>query len=94
MSLLSVGRDVPVSQMPKGMAFENSGSGYGVGDFFGDLGQGLLSSLGSFNGSGSGSDSYRGSRGSTSYTDRTKDTIAMLMLKAMDEFASPTSVIS
>lgn len=97
MNPFAVGIDVPVSQMPAGMAFgtgSSSGGGYGVGNFLGDLGRGALGALEGFGGTSPESPGY-GSPGSrTPYSDRTKDTIALLMMKAMDEFKDPESLIS
>jgi len=94
MNSFAVGVDVPLSQMPAGMAFESSGSGYGFGNFLGDLGRGALDVLKGFGESDSRSGGYEGSGRRTPYMDQTKDTIAMLMMKAMDDFKDPEILIS
>lgn len=81
----AVGVDVPVSQMPVGMAFDNGNQSIlgGIGSGFLE---GLRGSLGSvFDGSTSqGSDSY-GSRGRT-YTDDTKKLMQAMLLQSMQNF--------
>lgn len=84
----AVGVDVPVSQMPAGMAFDGGGSS--SGGFLGSVGSGFLEGLrGSvdnlFSDSGSGSSGRSGSsRGS--YTDDTKRLMQAMLLQSMENF--------
>ena len=84
----AVGVDVPVSQMPAGMAFDGGGaSGSG---FLGSIGSGLLKGLSGsvdniFADSGSGSSGRYGSpRGS--YTDDTKRLMQAMLMQSMENF--------
>ena len=93
MSSIVTGVDVPLSQMPAGMAFDGVGSGgSGLGDFgsalLGGLGKGLLGSLG---GSSSSSSDY--GRSATPYGDRTKELLGVMLAQAIDAFAKPKSTI-
>jgi len=96
MSLLSVGRDVPVSQMPAGMAFDSGVSG-GVGGGIGQaildgLGQGVTGALGDmFDGPSRGGYGSSGSR--TPYTDRTRDLLSAYIRDAIDAFGPAQSTI-
>lgn len=92
MNPFAVGIDVPVSEMPAGMAFDSGSSGgYGIKDFgldfLGGLGKGLL-------GSSSGVSSSGYPRSSTPYTDRTKDLLSVLLSQAVDAFKPAQSTIS
>ena len=94
MSLLSVGVDVPVSQMPAGMAFDSptSGSG-GIGQsILGGIGKGILSGLESFGGGSSGG--YGGSDRRSTYSDQTRDMLSYLIREAIDSFEPAKSTIS
>lgn len=85
----AVGVDVPISQMPVGMAFDGSGGGSG-NDLLGSIGSGLLKGL--TNGIGdifgdSGSEEsgrYGSSRGF--YVDDTKRMMQTLLLRSMENF--------
>ena len=99
MNSFAVGVDVPVSQMPAGMAFDGSsggGGGYGLGnfgsDFLGGLGKGIMGALGGGSSSGGSSGSYGGSR--TPYTDQTKDLLGVLIRQAIDSFGPAESTLS
>lgn len=92
MNPFAVGIDVPVSEMPAGMAFDSEPSGgYGIKDFGSDLlggiGQGLIGAL-----KDSSSGGYRSS--STPYTDRTKELLNALINQAVDAFRPAQSTIS
>lgn len=93
MNPFAVGIDVPVSEMPAGMAFDpEPSSGYGIKDFGSDLlsglGKGLLGGL-------SGSSSQSGySRSATPYTDRTRDLLGVLISQAVSAFKPGQSTIS
>lgn len=92
MNSFAAGVDVPVSQMPAGMAFDGAGSGGsgGIGSaLLGGLGKGILGAL-----SGGSSGASSSGRSSTPYTDRTKDLLTVLISQAVDAFASPESTIS
>ena len=95
MNSFAVGIDVPLGEMPAGMAFDGGGGGYGLGDFgsdfLGGLGKGIMGTLGGGMPSG-GSGGYGGSP--TPYTDRTKDLIGALIGQAIDSFRPAKSVIS
>jgi|DEB0MinimDraft_3_1074331.scaffolds.fasta_scaffold93979_2 hypothetical protein len=96
MNSFATGVDVPLSQMPAGMAFDSAESGGSGG--FGDIGKALLGGLGkgvlgALSSGGSSGTSGSG-RSSTPYTDRTKDLLAVLISQAVDAFASPESTIS
>jgi hypothetical protein len=88
----AVGVDVPVSQMPAGMAFDGA-SGGGIGQsILGGIGKGILSGLDSAVGGGSqGSEGY-GSR--TPYTDRTRDMLSYLIKEAIASFEPAKATIS
>lgn len=93
MNPFAVGIDVPVSDMPAGMAFDSGSSGgYGIKDFgsdlLGGLGKGLLGALSG----GSSSGGYP--RSSTPYVDRTKDLMSILLSQAVDAFKPAQSTIS
>lgn len=94
MSLLSVGVDVPVSQMPAGMAFDSptSGSG-GIGQsILGGIGEGILSGLESFGERSPGG--YGGSDRRSTYSDKTRDMLSYLIREAIDSFEPAKSTIS
>lgn len=93
MNPFAVGIDVPVSEMPAGMAFDSEPSGgYGIKDFGSDflsgLGKGVLGALGG----GSRESGY--ARSSTPYTDRTRDLLSVLITQAVDAFKPGRSTIS
>lgn len=92
MSFIVPGADVPIGQMPAGMAFDGSESvgSFSGSDFLGTLGKGLLGALG-----GSGSSAY-GQSGTTRtpYTDQTKSMLNYLISEAIQSFESPKSTIS
>jgi len=94
MSLLSVGVDVPVSQMPAGMAFDSPTSGSsGIGQsILGGIGKGILSGLDSFGGGSSGG--YGGSDRRSSYSDQTRDMLSYLIREAIDSFEPAKSTIN
>lgn len=83
----AVGVDVPVSQMPAGMAFDGGGTSGGL---LGSIGSGFLKGLSGgiddlFDGSGSGSSGrYGTSRGS--YMDDTKRLMQAMLLQSMENF--------
>lgn len=96
MNPFATGVDVPVSQMPAGMAFDSGSSGgYGLSnfgsDFLGGLGKGIMGALNSPSSSATGSPGYRSA---TPYTDRTKDLLGALLTQAIDAFSTPESTIS
>lgn len=81
----AVGVDVPVSQMPAGMAF-----GSGGGGLLGAIGSGFLEGLTNsagdiFGGSGSSSSGGYGSS-RTSYVDDTKRMMQQMLLQSMKNF--------
>lgn len=82
----AVGVDVPVSQMPAGMAFDGGGGG----GLLGSIGSGFLEGLGGgldnlFGGSGSqGSSGYGSPR--SSYTDDTKRMMQAMLIQSMQNF--------
>lgn len=81
----AVGVDVPVSQMPAGMAFDGGG-----GNILGSIGSGFLKGLAggldnAFSDSGSQSSSQYGSRG-MSYADDTKRLMEAMLLQSMRSF--------
>jgi hypothetical protein len=89
----AVGVDVPVSQMPAGMAFNGggtSGGGTSGGGFLGSIGSAFLKGLGGsvdnlFADPGSGSSGQYGSPRS-SYTDDTKRLMQAMLLQSMENF--------
>jgi hypothetical protein len=90
MSVLSTGIDVPVSEMPVGMAFDDAGaSSGGFGDFLGSLGKGVLGALG-----GTGSSSGSSSATRTPYTDQTRSMLNYLISEAIKSFEPAQSTIS
>ena len=92
MSSIVPGIDVPIDQMPVGMAFDGSeGVGSSSGsDFLGALGKGLLGALGS---SGSGSYGQTGAS-RTPYTDQTRGMLNYLITEAIKSFEPAGSTIS
>ena len=97
MSLLSVGVDVPISQMPAGMAFDNTSAGSfgggGIGRAILDgLGQGVTGALGNmFDGLSRGG--YGSGGGRTPYADRTRELLNTYIRDAIDAFAPVESTI-
>jgi len=88
MSSIVPGIDIPIDQMPVGMAFEGESSNSTGSDFLGALGKGLLGALGN-----SDSGSYRQAEmGQTPYTDRTRSMLNYLISEAINSFepAKPT----
>lgn len=84
----AVGVDVPVSQMPAGMAFDGGGSS--GNNFLGSIGSGLLRGVSSgldglFSGSGGQTQGGYGSS-STPYVDDSKRVMQALMAKAIESF--------
>jgi hypothetical protein len=92
MSSIVPGIDVPIAQMPAGMAFDGSegiGSSFGS-DLLGSLGKGLLGALGS-----SDSAAYGQTGASrTPYTDQTKGMLNYLITEAIKSFEPAGSTIS
>ena len=89
----AVGVDVPVSQMPEGMAFESESPGGGLGQaILGGLGKGLLSGLNSAMDRGVGGSGGYGGR--PSYTDSTRDMLNYLIKEAIQSFEPAESTIS
>lgn len=90
----AVGVDVPVSQMPAGMAFDGGGGGSGLGRaILGGLQSGVTGGLGDVFGGGA-SGSTAGSGGSrTPYSDRTRDMLGYLLSQAIESFERPESTI-
>lgn len=97
MSSFVSGIDVPISDMPAGMAFDGGGSGgggFGSG-LLGSIGKGLLGGLekgltGGLGGSGASSDGA--SRGS--YSDQTRSMLNYLIAEAIKSFEPGQSTLS
>lgn len=93
MSSIVTGIDVPISEMPAGMAFDDvvsttsGGSSGGFGDFLGSLGKGVLGALG-------GSSSSPGGSSRTPYTDQTRSMLNYLISEAIKSFEPAKSTIS
>jgi len=93
MNPFAVGIDVPVSQVPAGVAVSTGPSGgYSLGqfgsDFLSGLGKGILGGLDKTSGSPSGYSNR------PSYTDQTKDLLGILIRQAVDAFKPGKSTIS
>jgi len=93
---LSVGIDVPLSQMPEGMAFDGPSAppvGGGIGQsILEGIGKGILGGLDAFS-SGPSGGYGSGYGGRTSYTDQTRNMLAQLIREAVSSFDKPSSTI-
>jgi hypothetical protein len=87
MSSIVTGIDVPLDEMPVGMAFDSGASSGGFNDFLGSLGKGVLGSLGS-------TDSNSGGPSRTPYTDQTRTMLNYLISEAIKSFEPAKSTIS
>lgn len=94
----AVGVDVPLSQMPAGMAFDGTSAGSSGGGGIGraildGLGQGVTGALGDiFDGSDRGG--YGSGSSRTPYTDRTRDMLNYLIKEAIQSFEPAKATIS
>jgi len=89
----AVGVDVPVSQMPAGMAFDGGGGGGGLGQaLLGGLQRGVTGALGDVFGGASGATAESGGS-RTPYSDRTRDMLGYLLSQAIESFERPESTI-
>lgn len=82
----AVGVDVPVSQMPAGMAFDGGGGSNVLGSIGSGFLKGLTGGLGDIFGGSSeqGSGGYGSPR--TTYTDDTKRLMQAMLLQSMQSF--------
>lgn len=95
MTSFATGIDVPISQMPAGMAFDSgvgTGSGGGfLNNLLGSVGQAVL---GAANQQREPYSLSQGGGQPASYEDRYKNILGVLLTKAMGEFEDPEILIS